>query len=448
VKFSPSTIAFAALLLSAGSVYWYGWNLGPSLPGPAPASSASNPHLPPPRTVNDLPDHGTASSVPPTNSTNLRTDNLPHRLYAIIARLRASGKKDENDWADALELAWSDFPAAWQLVAKAFPSRVREQREVLLLMIGQEDWHRALAGLELLSEASHRKTALGALVFYWARKDVTSLLEFAQHLEGDERSTALEKAIPPLLASGRFGEADDLLLQITASFPRKTVIREIARARGRKDPHEALLWAATIENPDEQREAISFAMSEAIPRWGTEELLELADTSTVPYVRTMCISAVAAKLVDPDANIGLAWAEQLPADLKGIAKRRIAMELAKKDPARSTSVALQLPAPDQLLDEVQRNLVKQGPERVIAWMNTLPEEYREREAWVLVGHWYHIDPKRVSSWIDQLPSGRVRNRALAALATNISKHDVSSARAVLSRIDDAQLRTAFLDTLK
>jgi hypothetical protein len=365
----------------------------------------------------------------------------------MVARLRASGNNDQKAWADVLELAWTDFPAAWQLVARALPSRVTEQREVLLLMIGEEDLHKALAGLELITDPARRKGILTSLLSHRA-KDVAALLELAQYLQEDERPIAFEKAIPLMLASGRFSEADDLMLKIPLSPNRKSVIREIARARARVDPHEALLWAGNIESPDEQLDAVRSAMSEAIPKWSTDELLELADTSTLPQVKKMCISAVAAKLAETDANSGLAWAEQLPADLKGIAKRRIARELAKTDPARATSVALQIPGPDQLLAEVQRHLIEQGPEPVIVWINTLPEEYREREAWVLVGHWYRIDPQQVSSWVNQLPPGRVRNRALAALATNLQKRDVPSARQVLSQIDDAELRTAFLDTLK
>jgi hypothetical protein len=384
----------------------------------------------------------------PTDSATPRANNLPRQLRATVAQLRATGTADQKAWADVLELAWNDLPAAWQLVAKSFPSRVTEQRESLLLMIGHEDCRKALAGLDLMDDPARRKNIFTVIVSTWANKDLASLLEYAKHLEGDERSVTLEKAIPRLLADERFGEADDLLLQIPNLPTRKYVIREIARARGRKDPHEALLWAGNIERADEQHEAISYAMSEAIPKWSTEELLELADTSTLPYLKKMCISAVAARLAETDANSGLAWAEQLPADLKGIAKQRIVRELAKTDPARATSLALQLPAPDQLLDEVQRHLIKHGPERVIAWMYTLPEEYREREAWGLVDHWYRLDPQQVSSWVNQLPPGRVRNRALAALATNISRRDVTSAREVLSRIDDAELRTAFLDTLK
>jgi hypothetical protein len=446
VKISRTAcVAFAALLLVAGSGFWYRRDGGTPRPVVMTSSPAPLPRSP---MAEDSQVTETIQPVAPANSAKPHDDSLPNKLHAMVVQLRASGNARQIAWADAIELAWTDFEAACRLLAKDYPSELVEKREFLLILIGSEDWRKGLAGVDLVDDFRSRKSIVSALVYHWSRTDVSALLAFAEHLEGGERTMALERAIQPLLAAGRFSDAEDTMRKMPPSNERKIAVQEIARARGRKDPHEALLWAASLENPDEEREAVRYAMSEAIPAWSVDELLQLADTSTQPGVKQMCISAAAAKLAASDVNAGLAWAEKLPTDLKSIAKRRIARELARTDPARATSLALELPAPDQLLDEVQRQLIGQGPERVIAWMNTLPEEYQEREADGLVRHWYRIDPEKVSSWTNQLPLGRVRDRALAALAGSISEKDVSSAREVALQIANDRLRNAILDTLK
>jgi hypothetical protein len=61
--------------------------------------------------------------------------------------------------------------------------------------------------------------------------------------------------------------------------------------------------------------------------------------------------------------------------------------------------------------------------------------------------WHSADPEAATGWVESLPSGRLRDNTLVALATNVHSSDLSESWAWAERIEDSELRDAQLERL-
>ncbi|MDQ3623283.1 MAG: hypothetical protein M3463_12460, partial [Verrucomicrobiota bacterium] len=293
-----------------------------------------------------------------------------------------------------------------------------------------------------------RSSAVNAVGGEWSRKDPLRWAAYAaQHLQGENRNAALFQAVRSLAASKRFDEARSMIEQLPESSARSSAVNDLGLRWGVQDPKGALAWTQSLPSEKERRAAEQRILGSA--RLTVEDLVTIANTAPEEATRHTAVQAAARKLIDSDVESAIVWAEKLPEELRPSVQSKVAAKLAQSDLARGTAYALQIKAEKNkvhAIHEIARELTSKDPRATAQWIGGLPANLQEPKTSGLVMAWYDIDAREASAWVESLPAGRLRDRALMSLAFCVSKSDKTAGRDIAMRISDPGLRGTALRT--
>lgn len=436
-------VAALAAMLAAGLFFGTPQPLRTTSPSVVPAAPA------PAGPLSTVPAAATVETAAKDDeSTNL----LPELLRRIVGNVRAKG--ESIWWADAIEMAFTHgFTAAVDHLRQFVPAeQLDEKTSNLLSLVGQERLEFLGEGLPLIHDTNHRSSAASSIIYAWTRKDALKLASYAtEHLSGDHKNRALERAIEALGKSARFSDAQTVLNQMPASKVRTQTIESLAQRWGSLDIDGGFAWARQLASAGDRLNAERALIGASRQGAWVERLQELATLYATEETRMTWDSAIGEKLVAIDVVTAAGWAETLQPASRDLMRHRIAAKVAQTDLAQGTALALRIEgdsARTSAIDQIHRELWEKDMQATTAWMWTLPDEFQHRVVVGVVMKWYRADEPGATAWVESLPASRVRDRAMMWLAWEVNRAHPASATEMANKIADPALRKTAFDELR
>jgi hypothetical protein len=180
-------------------------------------------------------------------------------------------------------------------------------------------------------------------------------------------------------------------------------------------------------------------------------LIRKANVEQDSMLKRIWMNSAADRMIKTDPLAALDWSSNLPADVRWNVQAKIAAQISKSDLETGTKTALAIAAPSAkefALVGIRNDLLIKNPKDAAQWLTSLPTDCQEHLVSGLVTNWYMIDSIEASEWVEALPKGLTRDRAVMFLATKLAETDVATARKTAEAIGDLQLRTSTLNRLR
>ena len=369
------------------------------------------------------------------------TSGLPARLQEVIQAARANG---DVVWAKAVEMAWTDFPAAAKMLREGPPARYGERLAGLLGLIGGEDLNKLAENLPLLGDMNLRSTAVSTASSAWARRNPQQLLDFASTvLTGELRNRAMSSVVRELIRRKDFTAAAGAFDQVPGSNERASLLGELASAKSEQDVWGALNWATRFASPEDRRAVEYGIFSKAVATMGLDDAAKVANELTDTRAKQNAISTIASKLADTDINQAIQFAAGAPPDVRKIIEPVLAGKMAGADVNRATGYALRMADPEAkktALNSIASVTVRDDPQRALAWFATLDQEMQSTLASGMATKVYGVDTNAAYQWATGIPPGKVRDGALLGLVNRTTWSDPTGAMQLARQMSDPALR--------
>lgn len=418
---------------------------------------------------------------------------LEQRL--AVSDLRALGaalREDQNeDFAPALRALFSqwakeDPQAAWRVaLAMSPPDKCNEALHAVLDVVAEGNPQQALTLAEAIQNAhlrTHMRTSalrafaasnpahafqiaaqglqngdgsdFAAILGEWAKQDHKSAFGAAETLTGPAR----EKARSALVLS--LAEKDPRAAWEYASrFPPSSESdwyfsdpqQQVIERWSEKDPSAALAAALTIRNENRRDYAVSTAMR-AWARSDFRAALAHATSATDPILRGDLLYTLAGSSAAVGQELMSALVEHGPSgEIFSDALSTLLESWARKNPQEAAAAAKQLPPGPALANAAPRIVEKwmgSSPDKreVLAWVNALPEGYaRDRAMRRMFEVWSTQDSDEALRAINAAGASASRD-AMRGLIDGWSAHDAGAAAQWAAGIRDETVRDSLLQT--
>ena len=368
---------------------------------------------------------------------------LPPALRRLVEQRKAENASEV--WTKALVLSWTDVGAAMRMLEHGdFGSSVETQKATLLTFLVQEKLDILAEGLSLLTDPTERNRVSSSAFNHWKNTSPRDLGAYAMKaLDGAIKNRALQAAITGLQTKGDNLEAIDLLKKMPLSRERAVVLDEFAFGFAQNDPHGALQWVKTLELADERVAAQRRVIQSSSQAMETTALIEMANQELDPEMRRTWVACIADKLIVDDLPRAIEWAKSLPAENRGAVDRKIAISTANTNLDTATQMVLRLEdvrGRQTALDAITHKIAQKDVRLAGDWMTSLPLEYQEFVAGKIASEWFDIDSEAASTWVGNLPVGRVRDRAIVGLANRLALFDRKAAQELVTKVSDPGIR--------
>ncbi len=283
----------------------------------------------------------------------------------------------------------------------------------------------------------------------WAREDLAAALGHAGSLPSyRDRANAL-RAVYAAWAALEPAAALESAKARPQTDDRLALIRSVLQVLAQSDPVRALreICALKISRFDDLVHETLVSLARTDPVAAMQEL-----AGSPLRQRIGALEGVLAEWIRNDADAAVAWCESLPSEFE----RKVSLAQASKaisatDPARAMKLALKLGTGDithsalsdafqawcrqdliaaeqwlqtQPAGEIRRKSLAQFVRAAVAQDPALAARYLASEAspedrvevgGFLAAHWGRLDPIAASAWVEGLPAGPARDRALSQL---------------------------------
>ncbi len=279
---------------------------------------------------------------------------------------------------------------------------------------------------------------------YYAEQDPPAALEWAKKwLLGDAQESAMA-TIAGQLSKTSLEQAVALADGLKSPQSRTDAMANIGAELAKQDPQKALAWAQSLDNEDDKAAAVEevmWALSDADPTAAAQQVKAINNPELLQNIAGSIAESLAAK----DPAQAMQWAETIPAGaaqdeavsgaLAGWAKTDPKAALANFQSKHATN----LDAAEGIFEEWASN----SPEAAAAQAKQIADAtVRERAVSGVVNGWLDSgnDSQAVEQWVDQLPEGKDRDVASAAIVDSLSADDPQVAWDRALTIKDAQVR--------
>lgn len=344
------------------------------------------------------------------------------------------------------ELSESDPDAAFRYIEsnyEAGPTRDQVQAS-LLVILGMRDLANIDRFLKLVT-SGERFSALQTIGSAWAKRDASAFRVWATtHLDGMAKNYALAGAAIALVEKSDFHMAQETIDAIPFSNQRIEMIKLLAGKWGGLDADAALSWAKALPLPEERDNALFRLAYGVKDRYGADGLADLVNAIVDPSFR----KNLTTQIIDTFAETGQAadakkWVESLPAEFNQTAFTKMIDKFASGDLNGWSEYVLKTTDKQNRSNGVQVMVGKyfvSSPQDASQWVLKLPQADKWTGISSLVSNWYGTDSLALSDWINQLPGGKDRDRALECLAYALKSSDATAAKDVAGKIGDKELQ--------
>jgi hypothetical protein len=372
---------------------------------------------------------------------------------AALQILKVQGSGGQASWAvQELFSTWAgrDPQAAAAAVAELKGTANYMALRGVARAWAEENPQAAIAWGERMENAASRKQVLNSVVEQWADSDPQALIAWSKNVQDDElRRSAVSRGISQLAAM----DVPAALSQIETmpgGEERDQAVMAAANSLGQQDARGAVQLLNQLEPGIERTQALSRACSiwaNSEPRAAVEWLFQNSPPSKDGYELTNVLWQWASTA----PNEAVSWAEGLPAgERRETALAGVAVSLSYQEPARAQKLFDQL-SPDAKASVAERfaaSLGQQDPNKARAWAEALPPGKAQAVALGTVA--YQMASKNVADaaqWLDKLPVGEVRDRAVMGFSNYAGRRDPEGALAWAVTISDERDRLQQVESL-
>ncbi len=302
----------------------------------------------------------------------------------------------------------------------------------------------------------------GTLPAEAAKSIYHSALNYASMQGGDAAQNLIDKITSPSLreellkgmVDGYAGSIEKRLenfekLQSSSKSPGQ--VTNLARQMASTDPERAFKWAQGLDSPDLQKSGVTAALSS----WAQNDPAAAAAKAaglTDPAQREEAMRTVAAGWAGSDEKAALAWADGLAGKERSAALGALVQNLQMANPAQAQQVFQRFtatldpgtaPSPESkgVARSLASTLTENNPQQAITWAQGLPSGGLRDEAVAgIASKWAGYDAMATSQWVGGLPAGDGRDLAAGQLVTAIARDDPESAWAWATSITDPTKR--------
>ncbi len=384
---------------------------------------------------------------------------LDPRQAAMAAMSLPTGSARKNALSSvASEWAGNDPQSAMSWAAALPEGNLRKDAVANVLQrISESNPTIAIQFLEAMPVSGQRPDLVASLVGNWASHDPAAALAWTQNagLPPQVLTDTLSRVLSSLAQTDPAGAAA-AAAAISSSPIRQESLACVARAWSASDPVAALAWAEGLPaTAGDKWQNISETVLET---WANDDPAAAAAYLESHPARgdtqVMAVALIAREWTDRDQAGALAWAVKLPeGDAQVSALREILTKQAEDDPDASWALLKQLPLDQQryqnLQTEVLQAIIGDDPAKSIPYWAQLPVEAQRNSVSQLVSLWTDQNPGEAAQWVDGLPAGEMRDRAVASLVSRQAEFEPAQAFAWAATIGDlSQRRDGMLEAAR
>jgi hypothetical protein len=231
----------------------------------------------------------------------------------------------------------------------------------------------------------------------------------------------------------------------------RQAFRQVASVWGQKDLAAALAWVRQLPDNRNKTEAQNAIALQAADKKEARTALDLAMHLPSGPERDRLLQYAALQWATNDRESAAAWVNQLrDDDLKSKILGRIAIDWGIHDPPRAAVFAAsRIPAGDSQ-DEAVVNIVRlwggRSPDQAATWVERFSEsELRCAAMESLIEVWGKNDLVTAGHWLNRLPGGPSRDRAVSIYVRIMAGEFPSHAIQWIETIEDDALRAELLE---
>lgn len=306
-----------------------------------------------------------------------------------------------------------------------------------------------------LPPGSEREFLLSVVVPRAIMADMDGALKIIDELGTTVRGNALRHAISGLLESQNFEKAFTVLDRMPFSEHRNRAVEDVASATIGKD---AAAFATLLGSllPDEVpgvMQSAALTLRSRKDSAGLQQLLPmLSDNNEMQrLIRSIVIRSIIVTALERGDRASLpAFLAELPAHDRDLAQGILIVEDEGTSFREGVSAALDFrnaEAADTTIAGLVRRRLSEDPVKAAEEVLQLPDRATEIAIGTLVHAWERIDRGQLSDWIDGLPAGARRDKALEYYVLSVGRSDRSAAVKAASSVSDPTLREHLLRSL-
>lgn len=248
--------------------------------------------------------------------------------------------------------------------------------------------------------------------------------------------------------------AVSLLAKVTDPAARQAAISSVADGWAKSDPKAALTWAQTL--PDSDGSARTAALNTIVTTWSNTDPAAagaFVQNSADPSVFLPIAPALAQTMAATNPQAALAFAQSLPAGTAQTQALNNAFTgLAQSNFTAAWTGAANLPPGDNQ-NTVLTNLVgvqaAKDPTQAAALLDKIPDVTAQLNATSsLAATWIKLDPQAFTIWLTALPTGDIRDTAIAQLASSAqAAKNPAGIQAWVNTVSNPQTKAALVEKL-
>lgn len=331
--------------------------------------------------------------------------------------------------AEALAIAERDVGEAVAYLDLAYPGEqgVLARKHLITALI-QNAPEKMQVLLGYLRSREERNSVIAAVAQHLARHSPSRAAAIAALITGWEKNLFLSRHVQELSRSGNHHSAANSVKLIEHSESRADAIETITRNWAMVDQPAALEWARRLQEPTERTGALLAIISAIGQKSGPDAVIGFMDEVDDPMVRQRGVEEVTRLLVrDGHIKEGLRWLESLSAELQGPGLLQLAHASAAADPdwwiAYARSLNDKRLGTDLISTAVSRTAEK-NPVEAARIVQGLSSDQNTVAVIHLINYWFHADKDGLRKWVESLPQGDLKDKALARLAEKTSSPTV------------------------
>ncbi len=369
---------------------------------------------------------------------------------ALAAASLAAGTPRDNALRGVAEAWAAADPASalnWALTLPVGDAAVLRH---VMLGAAEVDPQLAAANLDKLNDPAARHDVIAEIAGRLAWDDPVGAVGWLNQVVDAATDVTYDHAVKQIFSKiTEFNPALATALLQTASNAEDHdyLVAQMAKSWGGRDTPAALEWVASL--PDSEGEARDETLRSLVAAWGKSDAaaaIQYVKNAADPMLFLPDIPALAQTLVKSDPQGAMAWVTSLPdGAAKDQALSNVLADFAHTDFAGAWNYALALPegaGRDGVMVTLVSARVKDDPVAAVALLEQFstqgpPFQNASRD---LAYAWVRQDPQSVSEWINTLPDGAQRNGAIVQMVNYEASRDPASSLAWVNSMTNAQGR--------
>jgi hypothetical protein len=319
----------------------------------------------------------------------------------------------------------------------------------------------AMAVVQQMPDNPSRDNLLFQTIGQWSDADPAAAMQWAKtNLSGADQTTATTIALNGLIQTDP-AAGGEMVAAMSDTPDRNNLINQVANAMAGEDMDSAIAWINSVPNLSDQTKdgALQNVLSQLTQSDPAAAAQKLQSLNLDPSVgaNANLIQNLSGRIADSwaqgDPDAALAWSENLTDPARQNALNATLNTVASADPVNAWNTVANLTADDpdraSLMNTVVADWGRSDPAAAVSVLGYLTPAQQNNAINTISRGWVQQDPTAASTWINTLPVGTSRDRAVQNLISSgqAGSYDLSTGMAWASSISTPAAQTNAYQTV-